>query len=135
MGSLRGPNPHSAPETELTFRPKVTSQVPPGFSPKSHTSEGGWDFVAFGPLQDVFHATWASPKWSTTWAALTESLEDEVQTSPRNPSSNIHVGVLADTCQSRCPGLPERVVPLAPRSTQVPNNVATPIACLTQVRR
>ena len=37
MGSLRGPNPHSASETELISIPKDTSQVPAGFCPKSHT--------------------------------------------------------------------------------------------------
>ena len=72
----------------------------PGFCPKSHTSTSGWDFVAFSPSQDVFHATWASPKWSARWAALTESLEDDVQTSPRHPSSISHVGDLADTCSN-----------------------------------
>ena len=62
MGSLRGPNPHSASETELSSSPKVTSTVPIGFCPKSHTSEGGWDFVAFGPFHEVFHVHVRQPQ-------------------------------------------------------------------------
>ena len=101
MGSLRGPNPHSAPETELTFRPKVTSQVPPGFSPKSHTSEGGWDFVAFGPLQDVFHATWAPQV--VTGQGMSKSWKQEALHMPR-PSATVQFTDQSHSRQGACVG-------------------------------
>lgn len=135
MGGIRGPNPHSASETELSFFSKVTSQVAPGFCLKSHTSEGGWDFDAFGPLYVVFHSTWDSPKWCTRLATLRESLVDAVHTTPRHPSSKSHVGVLADTCHSRWTGLPVEEVLFGLRFTHVPAITAKHIAFLTQTRR
>ena len=66
----------------------------------------------------MFHATWASPKWFARWAAWTESLEDDVQTSPRHPSSISHVG---DGHMPE-PRLPLQEMPLVSSVTQAPIN-------------